>query len=327
MKDSNKKKLNDINPDVLNLSKEPIFNEIDEEPLNELKAITYKIFGENTVQDFCRMIPINSDNGQITYLDYKYDGTEDDMGVVGLNVQQKFIQLQDYYVSALMGREQIQDLKTFGIDAISLTENTLINEAKKGVAKEAMKKIDELGEQSYLDTLSKWDKFKSWLWKIFKKKYIKYQDVKNNPRLLIAKILNMSYQIAVDTRRGPGTAVILSPGLGTVIQDAGGFISDKENVPLPGTTTTIYPIGKMDDLTFYIDANRKWNDNAIHVVRKPDDSSPGLWIPWHEHGVTIQTIAEGSMAPKITLRLRYSIIEVGDAKKFVKKIYVKNMKL
>ena len=64
-------------------------------------------------------------------------------------------------------------------------------------------------------------------------------------------------------------------------------------------------------MTVYVDPNMQWNDRRVLVGRKGADEEPGLKFMPYLMAESIQTIAEGTMAPKIAVKSRYALVEAG----------------
>jgi hypothetical protein len=54
-----------------------------------------------------------------------------------------------------------------------------------------------------------------------------------------------------------------------------------------------------------------YNDTRICIGRKGADEEPGLKFMPYLMAESIQTIAEGTMAPKIAVKSRYALVEAG----------------
>jgi hypothetical protein len=73
----------------------------------------------------------------------------------------------------------------------------------------------------------------------------------------------------------------------------------------------LYPLGTLAGMTIYVDPNMKYEDTRILVGRKGADEEPGLKFMPYLMAESIQTIAEGTMAPKIAVKSRYALVEAG----------------
>ena len=74
---------------------------------------------------------------------------------------------------------------------------------------------------------------------------------------------------------------------------------------------SLYPIGSVAGVNIYVDPNMSWQDTRICIGRKGDANSPGLVFMPYLMAESVQTIAEGTMAPKIAVKSRYTLVEAG----------------
>jgi hypothetical protein len=74
---------------------------------------------------------------------------------------------------------------------------------------------------------------------------------------------------------------------------------------------SLYPVGTLAGMTVYVDPNMRYDDTRILVGRKGADEEPGLKFMPYMMAESIQTIAEGSMSPKIAVKSRYALVEAG----------------
>ena len=73
----------------------------------------------------------------------------------------------------------------------------------------------------------------------------------------------------------------------------------------------LYPVGTLAGIAIYVDPNMEWSDTRILVGRKGDGNSPGLVFMPYLMADSVETIAEGTMAPKIAIKSRYALVEAG----------------
>ena len=130
-------------------------------------------------------------------------------------------------------------------------------------------------------------------------------------RRIYTKILAASNLIATRGRRGPATFAVTGGEMATALQSVAGFIA----YPLSNTVNqaggSLYPIGAIAGVTIYVDPNRAFNDHRICVGRKGDGNSPGLVFMPYLMAESVETIAEGTMAPKIAVKSRFALVDAG----------------
>jgi hypothetical protein len=130
-------------------------------------------------------------------------------------------------------------------------------------------------------------------------------------RRILTKILAASNLISTRGRRGPATFAVCSGQMATALQDVAGFVP----YPLSNTVNqaggSLYPIGAIAGVTVYVDPNMSWEDFRIACGRKGDGNSPGLVFMPYLMAESVETIAEGTMAPKIAVKSRFTLVDAG----------------
>ena len=124
-------------------------------------------------------------------------------------------------------------------------------------------------------------------------------------------MLAMANMIAIRGRRGPATFVVTNGQVGTALQDVAGFVPAPMMNTINQQTGSLYPIGTLAGLVVYVDPLMAWSDCRFSVGRKGDGNSPGLVFMPYLMAESVQTIAEGTMAPKIAVKSRYALVEAG----------------
>ena len=130
-------------------------------------------------------------------------------------------------------------------------------------------------------------------------------------RRLLSRILAATNLISTRGRRGPATFAVCSGQIGTALQDIAGFVP----YPLANTVNqaggSLYPIGAIAGVTVYVDPTMAWTDTRVAVGRKGDGNSPGLVFMPYLMAESVETIAEGTMAPKIAVKSRFALVDAG----------------
>ena len=73
----------------------------------------------------------------------------------------------------------------------------------------------------------------------------------------------------------------------------------------------IYPLGSIAGINVYTDPSVDFNDVEILIGRKGDGNGPGLVFMPYLMAESVQTIVEGTMAPKVAVKSRYALVEAG----------------
>jgi hypothetical protein len=255
--------------------------------------------------------------------------------IMGLSLFNKSVAAKTYQVAAAVTREQVQDLKQFGIDAVAQVEAVLVNELTQSINKYILDRIFKNGvsnayQVSQVDGTVLSAAFTTGAPGAVTiqlgtdntgvARSVTVQSVVVNAggetqgtlqRRLLTKILAASNLIATRGRRGPATFAVTGGKMASALQDIAGFVP----YPLSNTVNqaggSLYPIGAIAGVTVYVDPNRDFNDVKIAVGRKGDGNSPGLVFMPYLMAESVETIAEGTMAPKIAVKSRFDLVDAG----------------
>ena len=275
----------------------------------------------------------NDINSNDPYLRGEGESTVDN--VMGLSLFNKSVAAKTYQVAAAVTREQVQDLKQFGIDAVAQVEAVLVNELTQSINKYILDRIFKNGvtnayQVSQVDSTILSAAFTTGSSTSVPialgpdntgvNRSVTVNSVVVNgggetqgtlQRRILTKILAASNLIATRGRRGPATYAVTGGKMASALQDVAGFVA----YPLSNTVNqaggSLYPIGAIAGVTVYVDPNRDFNDVKIAVGRKGDGNSPGLVFMPYLMAESVETIAEGTMAPKIAVKSRFDLVDAG----------------
>jgi len=262
--------------------------------------------------------------------------------VMNLSLFNKSVEAKTFQVAAAVTREQVQDLKQFGVDAVSQVESVLINELTQSINKNILDRLFFLGERNHEFVIrtqglnfflnlgqtaitagascSNATNFGAYIQStILRSQVVPQTEVANSAsenlhtrqRKIMSKILAIANLIAIRGRRGPATFVVTNGQVCSALQDVAGFIPAPMANTINQMAGSLYPIGTLAGLAIYNDPNRAWNDTRFCVGRKGDGNSPGLVFMPYLMAESVQTIAEGTMAPKVAVKSRYALVEAG----------------
>ena len=275
----------------------------------------------------------NDINSNDPYL--RGDGESTVDNVMGLSLFNKSVAAKTYQVAAAVTREQVQDLKQFGIDAVAQVEAVLVNELTQSINKYILDRIFKNGvtnayQVSQVDSTILSAAFTTGSSAPVtialgpdntgvNRSVLVNSVVVNGggetqgtlQRRILTKVLAASNLIATRGRRGPATYAVTGGKMASALQDVAGFVA----YPLSNTVNqaggSLYPIGAIAGVTVYVDPNRDFNDVKIAVGRKGDGNSPGLVFMPYLMAESVETIAEGTMAPKIAVKSRFDLVDAG----------------
>jgi hypothetical protein len=267
---------------------------------------------------------------------YSREAGENTMdNVMNLTLFNKSVQAETFQVAAAVTREQVQDLKQFGIDAVSQIESVLINELTQSINKNILYRMFELGDRNHAKIIAS-QGVNFFLHLAATASTVgtefgnRFQHVPNltviNPtenvnsasenlhtrqRKIMSKIHAMATMISIRGRRGAGNFAVVCGKVSSALQDVSGFMAAPFANTINQNSGSLYPSGQLGGVTIYCDPNMDWNDARICVGRKGDGNSPGLVFMPYLIAETVQTIAEGTMAPKLAIKSRYALVEAG----------------
>jgi hypothetical protein len=263
--------------------------------------------------------------------------------IMGLSLFNKSVAAETFQVAAAVTREQVQDLKQFGIDAVAQVEAVLVNELTQSINKYILDRIFRNGVTNTINIgnvngTSLSEQFNGQAAQagaaitlganntgngiLTTGAFLAAFPVQTNvlgggntqgtlQRRVYTKILAASNLIATRGRRGPATFAVTGGEMATALQSVAGFVA----YPLSNTVNqaggSLYPIGAIAGVTVYVDPNRAFNDYTICVGRKGDGNSPGLVFMPYLMAESVETIAEGTMAPKIAVKSRFALVDAG----------------
>ena len=243
--------------------------------------------------------------------------------MMSLNVFTEKVEAKTIQVKGAITREQIQDLKAYGIDALAQVEAELVNELTQHINRELLNNIFELGWKNHEEALA----FEG----INLNTFFFVDPTEAQPdgyetvfvaggaetlgtiqRRLYSKILAASTLIAQRGRRGAGTFAVCAAGIAAAIQDCAGFTAYPLSNTINQTAGSLYPIGAISGVSIYVDPNMPYTDGHIVVGRKGKDNEPGIVFMPYLMADKLSYPAEGMEgAPVTSLRSRYAIVRAG----------------
>jgi hypothetical protein len=252
---------------------------------------------------------------------YPMDRNTDDTtysGVIGPKISTKTIAVGTIEVSSALRRTEIEDIKAnTGMDIVQKMESILVNELSQTISKQIVAKIFEMGELNRASAPVK-SGSGSTLQTIFDldtayaigTNGLGGETTHAIQRKLITKIAHASNFIATEGRVGPAQYLITNGGLGATLQDIAGYTINPLKSKMNGQGQ-LYPVGSIGDISIYIDPYMKYNDNRVVLGRKNNPDQPGIIFVPYLMAQSISIISEATFAPRMLLRSRYAVAEVG----------------
>lgn len=237
--------------------------------------------------------------------------------VIGPDIFTKTIQVGDIEISSSLKRTQIEDIKAAtGMDIVQKLESVLVNELTQTISKQIVAKITDLADRNrtawttpQVAGVSKFD-FNVDTYLAVGAATPGGETTHSIQRKLIAKINNASNFIATEGRVGPAQYLITNGNLASVIQDVAGYTINpvKANLNANGQ---LFPMGNVGNISIYVDPYQRWDDNRIFLGRKNSVDQPGLVFVPYLMAQSIQLISEATWAPRMLIRSRYAIADIG----------------
>ena len=217
--------------------------------------------------------------------------------VMGLSLFSKSVSAETFQVAAAVTREQVQDLKQFGVDAVAQVEAVLTNELTQSINAHILRKMRALAGSGISDlnlgTLNGGE------------------TNADKHRSILTSILAGANLIAQNGRRGAGNFAVVGGKVASAIQSIAGFVA----YPIANTVNqvagSIYPLGSVAGINIYTDPSIAFDSGDVLVGRKGDGNGPGLVFMPYLMAESVQAIVEGTMAPKVAVKSRYALVEAG----------------
>lgn len=258
---------------------------------------------------------------------------------LGWRFYNKSVKPETWQIDCAVTREQIDDAKMLGYDVMSKAQKLLVNETTQSYNKNILERIFALGAKNHkkiydstgthfninwdhdngvgsTDFVLGWDSDGVGLTTITTGGVPKANTREGGETTLSARhkifdqILMASNMIAHRGRREPGNCIVTNMAIATFIQSLQGFNGIKTPSSVqqkPG----LKALGTIMGHTLFYDPNMQMADTRIAVFRRGDGESPGLvYMPYRIADI-VQTIAEATMAPKMQLKSRGKLVEVG----------------
>lgn len=122
--------------------------------------------------------------------------------------------------------------------------------------------------------------------------------------------MHASNFIATEGRVGPAQYLVTNGGLAAALADISGYTINPTKSKINGSGQ-LYPVGSIGDIAIYVDPYMRYDDNRIVLGRKNNPDQPGIVFVPYLMAQSISVISEATFAPRMLLRSRYAVAEVG----------------
>ena len=245
-------------------------------------------------------------------------GTDDQSypGVIAPDVSTKTIAVGTIEISTALKRTEIEDIKAnTGMDIVQKMESILVNELSQTISKQIVNKLFVMGDlnRQSAPTRNTSNISNSTIFDFDVQDYAGILGGETShavQRKLISKILNASNYIATEGRVGPAQYVVTNGNIAAALQDIAGYTINPTKSNISGSGQ-LYPVGQIGEVSIYVDPYMKYNDNRILVGRKNQPDQPGVVFIPYLMAQSISIISEATFAPRMLLRSRYAVGELG----------------
>jgi hypothetical protein len=238
------------------------------------------------------------------------DGEQTPDKVMGLSLFSKSVSAETFQVAAAVTREQVQDLKQFGVDAVAQVEAVLTNELTQSINQYILRRLRTLGSSNIQKAFGASTDFDITL-PAASALGGGGETLPSVHRRILSQVLAAANLIANRGRRGAGNFAVVGPQTATVLQSIAGFVANPMANTFAQAAGAIYPLGSVAGINVYTDPTMAWGDYSITVGRKGDGNGPGVVFMPYLMAESVQTIAEGTMAPKVAVKSRFALVDAG----------------
>lgn len=235
--------------------------------------------------------------------------------LMGLSLFSKSVAAETFQVAAAVTREQVQDLKQFGVDAVAQVEAVLTNELTQSINDYILKSMRTLAA-----TNTTGNPFNNGVIDLAPEDNFGGETRGEAHRRILTNTLAAANFIANKGRRGAGNFAVVDAKVASALQGIAGFVPNPMANTFNQVAGAIYPVGSVAGINVYTDPRLPFSggllgdDTDTHrilVGRKGDGNGTGLVFMPYLMAESVQTIAEGTMAPKVAVKSRFALVEAG----------------
>ena len=264
---------------------------------------------------------------------------------IGARMFTKLVQMGSYEVTGSVTRQQLQDMPLYGVDVIGKVLEAMQNEISQAINNRILDRLFKLGVTNakvqkeyqgvdlnlYFGTtadakcaLSKFPSASKFIGIDEQNAATTWGDVANatkntaaenvytHQRRIMSRVLAAANVITNVSRFGRPSFVVTNTKILSALQDCAGFVvAPMTNTLTQDGSSSLYFAGSVAGLNLYVDPYMTWDDTRILVGRKGDGNTPGVVFMPYILADTVQTIVEGTMAPKLLVNSRFAIVDAG----------------
>lgn len=265
---------------------------------------------------------------------------------IGARMFTKLVQMGAYEVTGTVTRQQLQDMPLYGVDVIGQVLEAMQYEISKHINNRILDRVFKLGvtnalnqkryqnadlnlyiagpasaEKKLLSDFQGAKKFigidgqnaaESWGYVTNAIQNTAAENVTTHQRRIMSRLLAAANLIANVSRRGRANWAVTNTQVLSALQDSAAFVvAPMVNNLVQDGSESLYFAGSVAGLNLYVDPFMTWDDCRVCVGRKGDGKTPGVVFMPYILADTVQTIVEGTMAPKLLVNSRFAIVDAG----------------
>lgn len=270
---------------------------------------------------------------------------------MGFRTFSKWVQMGSYEVTGSVTRQQLQDMPLYGVDVIGQVLEYMQNEISQAINNRILDRVFKLGVENYkvqrayqnvdLNLWVNGSGNAKYIREFAAAKYMKdindvpassttttdwaynyavangfnttnYENTMTFQRRIASRILYAKNLIANVSRRGYADWMVTNFSVISALQDIKGFVvAPTTNTLTQDNSGSLYFAGTLNGLAVYCNPYMPADDMRICVGRKSDGKTPGVIFMPYILADTVQTIVEGTMAPKLLVNSRFAIVDAG----------------
>ena len=267
---------------------------------------------------------------------------------LGIRHFTKLVQMGSYEVTGSVTRQQLQDLPAYGIDVIGKILEQMQNQISQEINNRILDRLFRLGVTNAINlaytqpnsnlnlyltndangilngkAFTSFGAYKKYVgingekapadWTIKAANMLSNgESFMSNQRRIASRILAAANLITNVSRHGRPSWIVTNTQVLTALQDNANFVvAPMTNTLSQDGAQSIYFAGSIAGLNVYVDPYMKWDDTRVLVGRKSKGDDPGVVFMPYILADTVQTVVEGTMAPKLLCNSRFAIVDAG----------------
>ena len=261
---------------------------------------------------------------------------------MSLQVFTKFFQVGTQSVAVAVTQEQVQDLqKQWGIDVLKMVENAAINELSQSINKHILSRLFALGWKNHVEAYEaeginlnldltteaasdvtfvsyNGDGADQGLQEVQltmpvakPANYGAFENADTMMKKIGVNMLAAGNVIMQRGRRGAANFLVTNWKIATMLQANSQYAFSPIANTINQNNGSLYPVGTIAGLTCYVDPLMHTQDTRVLVGRKGDKNEPGMHFCPYVMAESVRLITEGTGAPKVLLKSRYQLVDVG----------------